>query len=66
MQSVAKVYSRHGEALGTVEYRVGQRSAESRTTVTGDRFGELGRVLENWRSKVIEEGMTRRLHIDLK
>jgi hypothetical protein len=40
-------------------------STESRTTETGrdgtDRIGELG-----WKSKMIEEEMTRRLHRDLK
>jgi hypothetical protein len=33
---------------------------------TGDRFGELGRVLEGQQSKVIEEEIARRLHSDLK
>jgi hypothetical protein len=33
---------------------------------TGDRIGELGRVLEVQHSKVIEEEMTRRLQSDLK
>jgi hypothetical protein len=34
-----------------VEYRLVQRSAESRITETGDRIGELGRVLEGRHSR---------------
>jgi hypothetical protein len=50
--------------LGTVGYRLGQRSTESRITETG--IGELGRVLESRLSKAIEEEMASRLHSDLK
>jgi hypothetical protein len=45
------------------EYRLVQKSTESRTTETG--FGELGQVLENRQFKVTEEEMTR-LHSDFK
>jgi hypothetical protein len=40
------------------------RISESRTAENG--IGELGGVLENRQSKVTEEEMTRRLHVDLK
>jgi hypothetical protein len=59
MWSVPTVYNRHGKALGGVEYRLGQRSTESRTTETREV------ELESRQSKVIEEEMTRRFHSDL-
>jgi hypothetical protein len=46
-------------ALISTEYRV-------KNLKTGDRIGELGRVLEGRHSEVIEQEMTRRLHLDLK
>jgi hypothetical protein len=60
MWSVPKVYNRHGEALGAVEYRLGQRSTESRTTESREI------ELESRQSKVIEEEMKRRLLSDFK
>jgi hypothetical protein len=51
---------RHGKGLGEVEYRLGQRRTESRTTETGEI------ELEGRQSKVVEEEMTRKLHSDLK
>jgi hypothetical protein len=41
------------------KYRVKNRE-------TGDRIGELDRVLESRQSEGIEEEMTRRFHSDLK